>query len=67
MAEVYAPKERHNQSIQPYFFALLVLSFVASVVLVAFVTLCCFEEKSIRTNLMRQGFIPFHVSHQVSV
>jgi hypothetical protein len=64
---VYAPKGRHNQSIQPYFSALLVLSFVASIVLVAFVTLCCFEEKSIQTNLTRQGFIPFHVSHQVSV
>jgi hypothetical protein len=57
----------HNQSIQPDFSALLVLSFIASIVLVAFVTLCCFEEKSIRANLMRQGFIPFHVSHQVSV
>jgi hypothetical protein len=63
---VYAPK-RDNQSIQPYFSALLVLSFVASVFLVSFVTLCCFEEKSIRTNLTRQGFILFHVSQQVSV
>jgi hypothetical protein len=61
------PKERHDQSIQPYFSALLVLSFIASIVLVAFVTLCCFEVKSIWTNLMRQGFIPFHVSHQVFV
>jgi hypothetical protein len=64
---VYAPKERHNQSIPPYFSALLVLSFIASIVLVAFVTLCCFEGKSIRINLTRQGFILFHVSHQVSV
>jgi hypothetical protein len=64
---MYVPKERHNQSIQPYFSALLVLSFVARIVLVAFVILCSFEEKSIRTNLMRQGFIPFHVSHLVVV
>jgi hypothetical protein len=64
---VYAPKEGHNQSIQPYFSALLVLSFVASIVLVAFITLCCFEEKSIWTNLTRQGFIPFDMSHQVFV
>jgi hypothetical protein len=46
---------------------LLVLSFVANIVLVAFVTLYCFEEKSIRTNLKRQGVVPFHVSLQVSV
>jgi hypothetical protein len=58
---------RHNQSIQPYFSALFVLSFIASIVLAAFVTLCCIEEKIIQTNLMRQGFIPFHMSHQVSV
>jgi hypothetical protein len=64
---VYEPKERHNQSIQPYFFTLHDLSFIASVVLVACVTLCCFEEKSIGTNLTRQGFVPFHVSHQVSM
>jgi hypothetical protein len=60
-------QRRHNQSIQPYFSALLVLSFVANIVLVAFVSISCFEEKSIWTNLTRQGFIPFHVSHQVSV
>jgi hypothetical protein len=64
---VYAPKERHNQSIQIYFSALLVLSFVASIVVVAFVTLYCFQEKSIQTNLTRQGFILFHLIHQVSV
>jgi hypothetical protein len=64
---VYEPKGRHNQSIQTYFSALLVLSFVANIVFVAFVTLCCFEEKSIWTNLTRHGFIPFHVSHQISV
>jgi hypothetical protein len=62
-----APKRRHNQSIQPYFFTLHVLSFVASVVLVAFITLCCFEEKSIQANHTRQGFILFHMSHQASV
>jgi hypothetical protein len=60
-------QKRDNQSIQPYFSALLVLSFVASIVLVAFITHCCFEEKSIRTNLTRQGFIPFHMKHQVSI
>jgi hypothetical protein len=62
---VYAPKEIDNQSIQPYFFALLVLSFTSFQFIVALAALCCFEEKSIRVNLTRQGFIPFHVSYQV--
>jgi hypothetical protein len=60
-------QRRDNQSMQPYFSTLLILSFVARIVLVAFITFCCFEEKSIWTNLTRQGFILFHVSHHVSV
>jgi hypothetical protein len=48
---VYAPEGRHNQSIEPYFSALLVLSFIASIVLVAFITLCCFERKASRLTL----------------
>jgi hypothetical protein len=62
---VYATKKIDNQLIQPYFFALLVLSFTSFQFIVTLAALCCFEEKSIRVNLMREGFIPFHMSHQV--
>jgi hypothetical protein len=64
---VYVPMATDNQSIQPYVFALHVLSFTSFQFIVALAALCCFEEKIIRVNLMRQGFIPFHVSHQVFV
>jgi hypothetical protein len=64
---VYVPKATDNQSIQPYFFVLLVLSFTSFLFVVALAAFCCFEEKSIRVNLMRQGFIPFHMSHHVFV
>jgi hypothetical protein len=55
-----------NQSIQPYFSTLPVLSFVGSIIELLSLP-SAVEEKIIRTNLMRQGFTPFHMSHHVSV
>jgi hypothetical protein len=50
------PKETHNQSIHPYFFALLVLSFIASVVLVALLPFVALKRKasglSLRDNVL---------------
>jgi hypothetical protein len=54
---VYASKEASNQSNTSLFSHLLVL-------LSCFARLCCFEERSIRVKLMRQGSTKFHVSHQ---
>jgi hypothetical protein len=50
-----------NQSNTSLFSHLLVFL----VLLSRFVCLCCFEEKSNRFELMRQGLTLFHVSHQV--
>jgi hypothetical protein len=60
---VYAPKERHNQPNTFLFSHLLVLL----VLLSCSAGLCCFEEKSNRFSLTRQGLSLFHTSHQVFV
>jgi hypothetical protein len=57
---VYASKEASNQSNTSLFSHLLVFL----VLLSCFARLCCFEERSIRVKLMRQGSTKFHVSHQ---
>jgi hypothetical protein len=54
---VYVPKVASNQSNTSLFLHLLVL-------LSCFARLCCFEEKSIRGDLTRQGSTKFHASHQ---
>jgi hypothetical protein len=50
-----------NQSNTSLFLHLLVFL----VLLSRFMCLCCFEEKSNRFGLMRQGLTLFHASHQV--
>jgi hypothetical protein len=57
---VYVPKEANNQSNTSLFSHLLVFLVLVS----CFARLCCFEEKSIRFNLTRQGSTKFHASHQ---
>jgi hypothetical protein len=58
---VYAPKPASNQSNTSLFSYLLVFL----VLICCFTRLCCFEEKSIRINLTRQGSTKFHASHQI--
>jgi hypothetical protein len=57
---VYASKETSNQSNTSLFSYLLVFL----VLLSCFARLCCFEDRSIRVKLMRQGSIKFYASHQ---
>jgi hypothetical protein len=52
-----------NQSNTSLFLHLLVFLVLLSCV----ARLCCFEEKSNRFSLTRQGLTLFHVSHQVFV
>jgi hypothetical protein len=49
-----------NTSLFSHLLAFLVL-------LSCFIRLCCFEEKSNRFSLTRQGLTLFHASHQVFV
>jgi hypothetical protein len=64
---VYAPRghtvNEYNLAFSHYLFLVLLVFLVCS----CSVRLCCFEEKSIRVNLTRQGSIKFHVSYQVFV
>jgi hypothetical protein len=55
-----AASNRSNTSLFPYLLVFLVL-------LSCFARLCCFEEKSNRFRLTRQGLTLFHASHQVFV
>jgi hypothetical protein len=57
------PKVASNQSIKKSSFLHLLLLYL---VLSYSAHLCCFEEKSIRVCLMRQGLTPFHASLHVS-
>jgi hypothetical protein len=60
---VNAPKVSSNQSNTSLFSHLLVFL----VLLSCFARLCCFEEKSNRFSLMRQGLTLFDVSQQIIV
>jgi hypothetical protein len=60
---VNAPKAASNQSKSLLSSHLLLLYLVISY----YAHLCCFEEKSVRVCLMRQGLTPFHVSLHVFV
>jgi hypothetical protein len=52
---------QYNLAFLHYLFLVLLVFLVHS----CSVCLCCFEEKIIRVNLTRQGFVKFHVSYQV--
>jgi hypothetical protein len=60
---VYAPKDS-EQSIKNFSFSHLLVFLVLHR---CFTHLCCFEVKSNRLSLTRQGLTLFHVSHQVFV
>jgi hypothetical protein len=57
---VYALKVASYQSNTSIFSHLLVFLVLVS----CFACLCCFEEKSIWVNLMRQGSMMFHAIYQ---
>jgi hypothetical protein len=52
---------QYNLAFSHYLFLVLLVFLVRS----CSVRLCCFEEKSIRVNIMRQGSIKFHASYEV--